>query len=99
MIGRARLTYDKLTTMVIEGESVINSRPLTYIAPDDLDQALTPSHLLTGRQLLSLPDSVIYEEVDEDSALKYLNNRMVYFNRIMSNYCDEYLLELRLDEQ
>ena len=52
-----------------------------------------------GQRLLSLPDSTIYEEVDEDSAPKYLNKRMVCLNRIMSNYWkrwhEEYLLELR----
>ena len=36
MIGRAKLTYDELVTAVIEVESVINSRPLSYVTQDDL---------------------------------------------------------------
>ena len=31
MIGQAQLSYDKILTAVTEVESIINSRPLTYI--------------------------------------------------------------------
>ena len=48
MIGRARLTYDELSTVIIEVEGVINSRPHCYVTPDDLDQPITPAHLLSG---------------------------------------------------
>ena len=44
-IGQASLTYDELLTVVIEVEAVLNSRPLSYILADDLDEPLTPSHL------------------------------------------------------
>lgn len=47
-----KLTYDELTTLVIEVEAVVNSRPLTYVSTDDFEQPLTPAHLLTGRRLL-----------------------------------------------
>lgn len=52
MMGRAKLTYDELTTLVIEVEAVVNSRPLTYVSTDDFEQPLTPAHLLTGHRLL-----------------------------------------------
>ena len=64
MVGRARLTYEELNTVVIEVEAVINSRPLSYVTADDLDQPLTPAHLLTGRRLLSLPDAVGYHDIE-----------------------------------
>ena len=56
MIGRARLSYDELITAIIEIEMVINSRPLSYITGDDMEEPLTPSHLMIGKRLLSLPD-------------------------------------------
>ena len=49
VVGRSRLYYDELITVVTEIEAVINSRPLTYLSADDLDEPLTPSHFLCGR--------------------------------------------------
>lgn len=54
-VGGASLTYDELLTLVIEIEAVLNSRPLSYIATDDVEQSLTPSHLLIGYRLYLTP--------------------------------------------
>ena len=62
MIGRAKLTYDGLVTTVTEVKAVINSRPLSYISSDNMDEPLTPAHLLVGRRLLSLPDGQITDD-------------------------------------
>ena len=55
-----------MTTALVEVEAVLNSRPLTYVAMDDLDEPLTPSHLLTGHRILSLPDNPKLNGNDED---------------------------------
>ena len=34
---------------------IINSRPLSYVSTEDLQETLTPSHLLIGHRLFSLP--------------------------------------------
>ena len=60
MIGQAKFSFNKLLTTVTEVEAIINSRPLSYVAPDDLEEPLTPSHLLVGRRVLSLPDILSY---------------------------------------
>ena len=67
VIGQAKLSHDELLTAVVEAEAVINSRPLTYVSLDDLDEPLTPAHLLTGRRLLSLPDYISHgcEDIDD----------------------------------
>lgn len=66
MIGRAKLTYDELLTAIVEVEMILNSRPLTYVSPDDIEEPLTPAHFLTGRRLLSLPDTLCHSDEDDD---------------------------------
>ena len=53
MLGWARLSVDETHTALLEVESTLNSRPLTYTSNADVEELLTPSHLLVGR---SLPD-------------------------------------------
>ena len=58
-IGQAKFSLDKLHTAVVEVESIINSRPLTYLSPTDLEP-LTPSHLIAGKCDVNLPDVLSY---------------------------------------
>ena len=51
LVGRAKLSYDELYTAVTEVEAILNSRPLTYVSASDLDEPLTPSHLIMGKRL------------------------------------------------
>lgn len=67
MIGQAQLSYDEILTAVAEVESIINSRPLTYVSTNDLEEPLTLSHSLAGRRLLNVHDRLcIDDESDED---------------------------------
>ena len=102
MFGRAKLNYDELLTAVTKVEMVINSRPLSYISPGDLEEPLTPAHFLTGRRILSVPDSLCCgQEADEDVQITpaQLNKRMRHLNVVLNQFCkrwrDEYLLGLR----
>ena len=101
VVGRARLYYNDLSTVLVEVEAVINSRPLTYISAEDLDEPLTPSHFLCGRRVLSLPDGLSEENVDEEFMLTRtdLNRRLRYLNAMLNQFWKrwrgEYLLELR----
>ena len=56
IVGRAQFTSDELVTVIAEIEAVVNSRPLSYVAASDMEEPLTPSHLLVGRRILNLPD-------------------------------------------
>ena len=55
IVGQAKLSYDELLTALTEVEMVLNSRPLMYVSADDFEEPLTPSHLLIGRRVMSLP--------------------------------------------
>ena len=62
-IGRSTLTFDQLNTTLVEVEAIINSRPLTY-AHDDIEgvrYSISPSHLMYGRRIVSLPNSEVFE--------------------------------------
>jgi len=48
IIRRARLSYDKLSMALTEVEMIVNSRLLSYASTEDIEEALTPSHLLVG---------------------------------------------------
>ena len=101
IIGRASLTLDEFTTLLTEVEGVINSQPISYVSSDDIDEPLTPAHLLCGRRLLSLPDSICYTDPEEEYGLtrEHLTRRLVHLNKLLSDFWKrwqtEYLAELR----
>ena len=47
-IGRAKLINDELLTALGEVEMILNFRELSYVSTEDLEESLTPSHLLIG---------------------------------------------------
>lgn len=104
-VGKSKLSYEEMDTILIEIEGVINSRPLTYIYGDDLDEALTPSHLLIGRRLLSAIPKATEDanENDEQTVVELidrptLNARYKYLQAIIDHFwkrfSSEYLTQL-----
>ncbi|XP_011858336.1 PREDICTED: uncharacterized protein LOC105555899 [Vollenhovia emeryi] len=54
VIGSTSLTFEELTTVVVQVEAILNSRPLTPMSTDPADfNALTPGHFIIGRPLVS----------------------------------------------
>ena len=47
-------------------EATLNSRPLMYLAADDIQEPLTPARLLTGHRLLGLSGSQMLATQDVD---------------------------------
>ena len=92
----ASLTFEELSTVLIEIEGVLNSRPLTYLY-SELEEPLTPSHLVIGRRILSQLNSHPSDETIEDSS--QLPRRAAYLgtllNHFRSRFKREYLTELR----
>ena len=102
MLKNARLTYEELLTSVVEIEMTLDSRPLSYVSSEDIDEPLTPSHLLCGHRVQSLPDySLSEDEIQYQASVSHLDltRRMKYLTKILSDFWkrwrSEYLIELR----
>ena len=62
-LGRAFVTLSSLQTLIVEIETHLNNRPLTYASTDHNDpEPLTPSHILYGRIINTVPHSLTDEE-------------------------------------
>ena len=94
MIGKARLTYEELNTVLIEVELVINTRPLTYLYSDEITEPITPSHLLVGRnlnaQLSNTPSTVDISADGLGKSVLYLRTVLDHFwNRFSHTYLNK----------
>ena len=85
-ISQAKFSLDKLHTAVVEVESIINSKPLTYLLPCDLEEPLTSSHLITGRRVANLPDDPGYcadlEDTEFTISQGQVRRRVKYSNLV-----------------
>ena len=97
-IQKCKLTYEELLTVIIEIACVLNSRPLTYVNSEDMDEPLTPSHLVTERRLQSLPEEVLVHE-EKDNEVVLLTRRQHYLILLLApfwaRWSREYVVELR----
>ncbi|XP_065901997.1 uncharacterized protein [Dysidea avara] len=78
VLGRTHATLESLQTIIVEVEAVLNNRPLTYVSPDVEDmEPITPSHLLHGRPIVSLP----HYDVQDDELTDPTYGETVDINR------------------
>ena len=100
-LRNAKLNYDELHTVLVEVEGTLNSRPLTYVSSDDPEEPLTPSHLMYGRRILSLPEVTGNGQASLDHTVssedlprrrKYLGLLLEHFWR---HWNREYVTDLR----
>ena len=97
VLGNAKLNLDELSTVILEIECTLNSRPLTY-QDDEIGQALTPSHLILGRRLSPMSES--NTTFDDDAGCHdKLTKRFLYLSRKLTHFWHrwrrEYLTNLR----
>ncbi|GFX57539.1 DUF5641 domain-containing protein [Trichonephila clavipes] len=92
-LGKTSLNHEEMYTVLCDCESLINSRPLTYVTDDVEDlEPLTPAMFLQDIREVGVPE---LDQIDENK----LNKRLVYRNRIQNDlrkrFRVEYLGQLR----
>ena len=85
-LGQLSVSYGELLTTLFEIEAILNSRPLSFVSTEDVEEPLTPSHLLLGRRILSCPsvspDDVDVASIQRDSLLR----RLEYLNDLLDHF-------------
>ena len=90
ILGRSTLCFDEMNTVLVEVEvkveRVSNARPITYVYNDQesIPYALTPSHLMNGRSMSTIPSSQHFDVISRNPALTTRARPIVdvYYNRL-----------------
>ena len=85
-IGRAKLSYDELVTVVIEVEMVLNCRPISYVSSEDLEEPLTPAHLIIGQRISTLPEVNSLPDKDFEVSHSDLSRRARHLNIVLDHF-------------
>ena len=86
-VMKIKLRYKELTTVTSEVEAVVNSRPLTYIYEDEVEEVLTQSHLYCGRQLLDEQNNESSDEdITEINTAENSAKRWRHMNKIIARF-------------
>ena len=93
VVGKARLNYEQMLTLLQEIETVINNRPLTFVYNEPCVEALTPNHLVFGRKL-NLNGVNSGSNIEHDLNKRY-NHFQTVLEHLIKRWKSEYLTELR----
>ena len=89
------LSFTELQTVLAETETIVNSRPLNELDENDLEEPLTPNHLLFGRKLNlrnTNENANLNDNVELSKRHKYLQTVIEHF---WIRWRKEYLNTLR----
>ena len=93
-VGRRRIDFVEMQTLVYEIEGILNNRPICNDYEDDVEAVLTPNHLIFGRRIESVNVQRIDSLDDEslDRRVKRLEHMLNHFWKI---WRIEYVTSLR----
>lgn len=94
VVGNAHLTYEEFSTVLIQVEAILNSRPLTPMSSDPHDYIpLSPAHFLVGR-LLTAPVHADVKDAPIHSITRYQRLEQIR-QHFWSRWYKEYVSELQ----
>lgn len=92
-LAGAKLTFEELSTTLIEIEAIMNSRPIAALSTDPNDiEALTPGHFLVNGPLNSLPERPI--QCDNISLLERWQRICAAKQKFWHSWSSDYLHEI-----
>lgn len=94
VVGNLHFTYEEFSTILVQIEAVLNSRPMSPLSVDPNDlHALTPSHFLVGRPLTAPPvKDVTHEAVHR---LELYDRLELMRQQFWQRWSKEYISELQ----
>lgn len=94
IIGDSTLTYEELTTFLVQVECCLNSRPLYPMSSDPTDlNVLTPSHFLIGSAFNTIPERSLLNSNPSSITRWQMVQRML--QRFWAQWSAEYLHTLQ----
>lgn len=95
IVGQRVLTHEQLTTLLVQIEAVLNSRPIHPLSddPDDV-QALTPGHFLVGEPMI-LPPPFEMAEQSTSNGMRLWKERERMLTHFWKRWHEEYLVTLQ----
>ena len=96
VVGKAKLNFEEVNTVIIKIGKCVNSRPLTYLSEKHEDTVIIPNHLIYGRDI-DRNESVQHEfnELSGDDMRKQQIYCQIIFKHFTKRFVKEYLLALR----
>ena len=97
MLGKSRLNYQELSTIIIEVKGIINTPPLTYLYHDDDITTITPSHLIVRRNLLENMSNSNIDDFDmtTDKCTRCYEYLKTTIEQFWNRFSQEYITNLR----
>ena len=98
VLGRSTQNFEELRTILVEIESVINARPITYLYDDanSISYPLTPADLIYGRRVTSTPNGAHHEIISTHQSLtRRARHHKNLLQQVTKQWRQEYLTSLR----
>ena len=83
-VSRAILSFSEIQTVLLEIQAILNSRPLCTLFDDDMEEPLSPNHLLFGRRLNQRNGEHFNMEVNVNIGSK----RALYIESVVQHFWD-----------